>query len=536
MNRAPGGILGGGAKTVAAVASTGAAVVSILTFLNGWGFLGGPKEQVANFGAKWIGVKPSVDTARAIGDTLHLAATITDKNGSLIPGVRATWTTENPSVATVSQDGSVVARGAGATTIIALIGELAARSRVVVHQTVAVVRVAGDSSISMAEGDTRVLEARGFDRRGYAIPRRPATWKAQEGSAVRVDSAGAITATDVGRAILDVSVDGVSAQTLVNVAPAPAAITLVGGDAQRAPAGSPLRDRVIVRVVNRRGRPVEGTLVRFRVDPGNGVVDPAAVVTDVDGRARTAWTLSDRPGRQRVIASVERVDSAVTVVSEAEPVAANTRLVALADSMTGVVGQATEQVAGVRLTDSTGQALPDVPVTWTAMDGTKVEPLSERTDSLGEVRVRWTLGTRVGVHRVRARIAGSTPPITVNASARPGNPFIVELQRSKTKPDTNARNVGIVATVKDTFGNVVPQAPIKLAARLGTIPAPTVETDSTGHARAVWTLASKAGDQLLVASVRNGAAADTLVVRAPAVPTPPTAFKAKQAGRPRRPR
>lgn len=532
MNRAPGGILGGGAKTVAAVASTGAAVVSILTFLNGWGFLGGPKEQIANFGAKWIGVKPSVDTARAIGDTLHLAATITDKNGSLIPGVRATWTTENPSVATVSQDGSVVARGAGATTIIALIGELAARSRIVVHQTVAVVRVAGDSSISLAEGDTRRLEARGFDRRGYAIPLRPAVWKVHEGSSVLVDSGGLITASDVGRAIVGVSVDGVGAQTLINVAPAPAAIALVSGEGQRAVAGSPLRDRVIVRVVNRRGRPVEGTLVRFRVDPGNGVVDPAAVVTDADGRARTAWTLGDRPGRQRVMASVERVDSTVVVVSEAEPVASNTQIVALTDSLSGIVGANVAEAVAVRVTDSAGRPLPDIPVTWTAMDGARVEPIDERTDSTGQARARWTLGSKVGISRVRARVAGGLAPLTLSAVARPASPFRVNLQRSKAKVGDNAHQVGVVAIVRDTFGNVVPGAAVRLLPRPGTVAAATVETDSLGRANAVWSLAVKSGDQQLIASVRNGSVADTLVAQAPPAAT---AFKAKQAGRPRKP-
>src|SRR5688572_26005052 len=134
---------GSGARTVATVASTGAALVSILTFLNAWGLFGTPtvREGVANQGAKWIGVRPSLDTARSINDTLHLAATITDKNGSLLDAARPTWASENPSVATVGQDGSVIARGAGATTIIAVIGELSARTRIVVHQTVSAVRI-----------------------------------------------------------------------------------------------------------------------------------------------------------------------------------------------------------------------------------------------------------------------------------------------------------------------------------------------------------------------------------------------------------
>ena len=87
-----GGLFGGGVKTIAAVASTGAAVVSILTALNAWGLLGTPimRESVANLGVRWIGIRPSLDTARAVHDTLHLAATVTDKNGSVVESVRPT--------------------------------------------------------------------------------------------------------------------------------------------------------------------------------------------------------------------------------------------------------------------------------------------------------------------------------------------------------------------------------------------------------------------------------------------------------------
>jgi hypothetical protein len=524
---APHGILGGGAKTVAAVASTGAALVSIITFLNGWGLFGAPavRENVANMGAKWIGIRPAVDTARSINDTLHFAAAITDKNGSVLESARPTWTTENPQVATVGQDGSVIARGPGATTILALVGELTARSRVVVHQTVSAVRVAGDSAIALAEGDTRTLDARAFDKRGWVVPRRSATWKVADGAAASIDSAGTVVATDVGRAILSVTIDGVSAQTLVNVAPAPSAIALVKGDSQRATAGGTLRDRIIVRVLNRRGRPVEGTLVRFKTSTDDGLVDPAAVVTDVDGRARTSWTLASRPGRQRLLATVERVDSALSIVAEAEPSAENARLIALRDTLAGVVGQTVEGIVGVRLTDSTGRAMPDVPVSWTSLDGA-VQETGERTDSLGESRVTWTLGRKAVTQRLRARVAG-LEPVLLNAMARHGSPTTIAVERAKyAKPD-DPRSVPVVAIVKDTFGNVVPRATVRWLPRAGTVAVASIESDSMGRAAMTWTLAPKGGEQQLIASLRGAQASDTLVVRAPAMVV-------KQAGKPRR--
>lgn len=530
----PGGFFGGGARTLAAVASTGAAVVSIVTFLNHWGLLGAPtvRENVANSGAHWIGLRPAADTARAINDTLHLAATITDKNGSLLDAARATWASENPSVATVAQDGSVIARSAGATTIIAVIGELSARSRIVVQQTVSTVRIQGDSSISIAEGETRRLEARAFDKRGWIVPPRTAHWKVSDGSAVTVDSTGAVLGTDVGRAILSVSVDGMSAQTLVNVAPAPAAIAIVKGDGQRATAGEALKDRLIVRVVNRRGRPVEGTLVRFRASVGDGLVDPAAVVTDADGRARTTWTLGDRPGRQHLLASVERVDSALSIGAEAEPSPANTRVAALRDTILGVVGQEAADVVGVRITDSTGRALPDVRVAWTALDGGTVQPLTERTDSLGESRARWTLGRKASAQRLRARVSEGVASLTLTAQARHAAPATIALERTKKANPDDAQSVPVIAVVKDSFGNVVPRAPVRLIARAGTITPATIQSDSVGRIAAVWTLATKTVDQHLIASVRGASATDTLLVK---TGVPLSTFRAKQAGRPRRP-
>src|SRR2546430_5165136 len=145
------------AKVVAVTASSGAALVSIFTALYSYGVTGAAEshQSIGNIGAAWVGLRPSIDTATAIGDTIHYAATITDKNGSILVGARPTWTTGDSSIAVVLQDGSVIARGPGRTMVSVVVGKLVTHSTVVVRQTVASVevgRATSDSLLVLPEG------------------------------------------------------------------------------------------------------------------------------------------------------------------------------------------------------------------------------------------------------------------------------------------------------------------------------------------------------------------------------------------------
>ena len=84
-------------KLVTAVASTGAACVSIFSFLYSYGILGKSEahQTVGNLGVAWVGLRPAADTATPIGDTLHLAATITDRAGAILVGTKPAWSSEN---------------------------------------------------------------------------------------------------------------------------------------------------------------------------------------------------------------------------------------------------------------------------------------------------------------------------------------------------------------------------------------------------------------------------------------------------------
>jgi Big-like domain-containing protein len=497
-------------KLIAMAASTGAALVSIISFLYSYGIIGKSEshQTIGNLGASWVGLRPAADTAYAIGDTIHLAATITDKSGAILVGARPTWVSENPHVAIVQKDGSVIAVGPGTTTISVAVADLIARStiRVIQHVTsVDIVGVANDTTPVVAEGDRMPLHAIPRDARGHAvIGPLPVQWRIDDTSVAEVDSSGSATGKVAGRTIATATVEGISGHTALTVVATAAAITPVAGALQRAAAGSLLPQAVVVRVTSRRNRPVDGVLVTFKLADGQGSVDPPSAVTDADGRARTVWTLGDLPGRQTLLASVERIDSALAVVAEADPVAANTRLTALVDKPQGEAGKQMDDTVAVRITDSTGRALADVPVTWVALDGGRAAALDARSDSVGLARALWTLGPKTGTQRLRAQVGSghgksAVPPATIRATALAGAPVgVIVLSGDEQRGSAGSTlPKAVILKVVDATGNGVADTELELSPSAGSIPDTVVHTDSSGVARVRWTMGRAAGEHTM---------------------------------------
>jgi hypothetical protein len=492
---------------VTAIASTGAALVSIFSFLYSFGVVGEPESHktVGSFGATWLGVSPTADTAYAIGDTLHLAATITDKGGSVLVGVRPKWTSDNPDAAAVLPDGSVIIRGPGAATILVTVANLTARSRIFVRQSVASLDFGADSTVVIGEGDRRAIRVRPLDARGHFVAGVGAQWRVSDTNVVVVDSAGVFVAKNPGRAVVTATAAGASAHAPLTVVPLPANIVLHSGGDQRAAAGTALPQPIIVRVTSRRGRPVEGAVVRFRGEHGEAATEPRVALTDTDGRARATWTLPDLPGRQTLLATVERVDSALAITAEAEPVAANTRISSLSEQLSGLAAARLAQPVVVRVTDSTSRVLPNVPVSWTALDGGRVEALAARTDSVGEARAHWTLGPNVGTQRVRVYVGArrAVPPLTVTASTLAGAPArLILVGGDNQRARAGAQLVkSIKIRVTDRTSNPVAGATVAFSVSGGSVADTALQTDSLGVASTRWTMGRTAGAQTLVVRI-----------------------------------
>jgi hypothetical protein len=499
-------------KVATLAASSGAALVSIFTALYTYGVIGQSEshQSIGNIGAAWVGLRPAIDTAYAIDDTIHYAATVTDKNGSILVGARPTWTTGDSSIATALADGSVIAHGPGRTIVSVVVGKLVTHSTIVVQQRVASVevgRATGDSTIVLPEGAQLQLRARGIDARGHPIDGVAATWHIDDNSVAALDSSGVITGRNAGRTIVAARIDGVSARTGVSVVTPATAIGLVAGSNQRALAGKTLAQALVVRATNRKGGPASGKRVSFRLGEGQGSVDPASAVTDADGRARATWTLGSYPGRQTLLASVENVDSALAIEAEADPVAGNTRVAALADHFSGHAGDELADSIAIRVTDSSGRVLPDLPVRWTLVDGGSIHAENHRTDSLGVATARWTLARKTGLQRLRAQVGGAPglgiPPVTISAAALAGAAAAIVV----TAGDGQHARAGaelpksVVMRVVDENGSAVVGAALALAPSGGIVADSALTTDSLGYARTRWTMGHSAGDYTLAVHV-----------------------------------
>jgi Bacterial Ig-like domain (group 1) len=500
------------AKVVAVAASSGAALVSIVTALVSYGVIGQAEshQSIGNIGAAWVGLRPASDTATAFGDTVHFAATVTDRNGSILVGARPTWTTGDPNVATILQDGSVIARGPGRTMVSVVVGKLVAHSTVVVRQSVANVdvgRASGDSTIVLSEGAQLQLRARAMDARGYLIAGLEASWHIDDSTVAALDSTGLLTGRSSGRTTIGAKIEGVADRTSVSVVTPASAISLVAGISQRAVAGKTLSQALVVRATNRHNAPAAGKRVTFRLAEGQGSVDPASAVTDADGRARATWTLGADPGRQTLFATVENVDSALAILAEADPIASNTRVTSLVEGLSGHAGEALADSVAVRITDSTGRALPDVPVRWTPVDGGSVEVASARTDSLGVASARWTLARKTGTQRLRAQVGAGPglgiPPVTLNAMALAGAPasVVASAGDNQRAPAGSELRKALVFRVLDATGSGVAAAALTLSPSGGILSDTALITDSLGVARTRWTMGHSAGDYSLAVHV-----------------------------------
>lgn len=501
-------------KVVTLSASAGAALVSIFTALISYGIIGNSEahQSIGNLGAAWVGLRPAIDTAYSIDDTVHFAATVTDKNGSILVGARPTWTTADSTIATVLTDGSVIAHGPGRTIVGVVVGKLVTHSTIVVRQRVASVdvgRAKDDSLIVLPEGADLQLVARAMDARGHSIDGVAAAWHIDDNSVATLDSTGMISGRNAGRTFVAAKIDGVSARTSVSVVTPAAEIALVAGSSQRALAGKSLAQSVVVRATNRKGGPASAKRVSFRLGEGQGSVDPASVITDADGRARASWTLGSSPGRQTLFASVENVDSALAILAEADPVAANTRVAALGDQLSGQAGSELADSAAIRVTDSLGRVLPDVPVRWAVLDGGSIQAADPRTDSLGVVSARWTLAKKTGQQRLRVQVGAASglgiPPVTITALALAGAAADIVV----TSGDGQHAAAGavlpkaVVIKVVDEEGSAVVGATLELAASGGTVADSALTTDSLGYARTRWTMGHSVGDYSLAVSVEG---------------------------------
>ena len=313
-----------------------------------------------------------------VGGWATFVATPRTADGTAIPDVAVSWSSTDTTVATVSAQGRVTARGVGSASIRAAAGGRTGEVAItVVPEAVSLVLLAPSAPGPLFVGDVRpfTAEARAADGR---VLERPVTWSSSNPAVATVASDGRVTGVSIGVTTIRAAVDGriaeaVQVVTLASVA----SVAITTGDSVALYIGQSVT--MVAEARSADGRLLTGRNVGWRSsDATVAVVDPAGRVTAVTA------------GTAEVIASVEGVEAHVAVRVQPNVVRVDVQP-GFAAMQVGEV----EQFSALALT-ADGHAL-NLPIAWNSSDTSVVVVIG-----VGRVHARapgraWVSATVEGV-------------------------------------------------------------------------------------------------------------------------------------------
>jgi protocatechuate 3,4-dioxygenase beta subunit len=238
----------------------------------------------------------------------------------------------------------------------------------------------------------------------------------------------------------------------------PATITASSTDTLHATVGTAVNTLLTVTVNNKAGVPIDSALVTFAVVTGGGQVSTANAVTNTAGQASTTWTLGKTAGVQTMTATSGSVSTTFTAIAAGATAATATKLAG--DGQTAAAGAAVAIAPSVKVTDTFGNPIAGVLVTFNvASGGGSTTGALVNTDATGVATVgSWKLGTNAGPNTLIAT-AGSLAAVTFSATASAG--AVTQLAFTNTAPALAVGQTFTLTTqAKDANNNIVTNAAV----------------------------------------------------------------------------
>ena len=256
-------------------------------------------------------VTPATAALTALGETVRLAAEVRDQNGQAMAGAVVTWSSGDPSVATVDATGLVTAAGNGMATITATSGSVSGSAAVTVAQAVSAVAVSPAVDTLVALGDTVRLTAAATDANGHAVAGTEFSWASGDTTVATVDASGLVTGVAPGEAEIAATSSGVTGRAafaVVDPAPSAVAVTpdtvVLSALGQTAQLAAEVRDQI--------GRVMEGgPIVWSSADTTVAAVDTAGSVTAIGGGATTIAATAGEVSGTAVVTVMQSAGSVV---------------------------------------------------------------------------------------------------------------------------------------------------------------------------------------------------------------------------------
>jgi hypothetical protein len=423
--------------------------------------------------AESVTVSVSAVTMTAIGSMSTVAATAWDANGQAIVDAPLRWECANPDVASVSQVGVILARGAGSTAVRVTLGPDTATVTVAVNPVVARYHITPEELLLDALGATATLTVVPRDSNGNAIaltPENTPIWVSRDPTTASVTSVGLATARRNSATYIVAHRSGVAdsipvtvsqtATSVVITALAGLAIDALNGELELSAVGFDRNSNA-----DGNSLPAWASLnpVVAQVDPERGVVVGRTI-----GSAQIVATID--AGADTVLVTVANIPAAL----ELEPATVDMSSVNDTAQLT------------VRAINSRGAVVP-VEVTWRSTDTTTVRIVpGARIEArgVGVSRVIVTAGPLADT----ATVTVTNDPVTINIG--PTNLALTFLNQTASP----------AVTIRNARGDTLPRSSVTWRSDDAVVA--TVAGTGTITARGVGTTTIRATSGAIGDSVR----------------------------------
>ena len=350
------------------------------------------------------------------------------------------------------------------------------------------------------------------DQRGQAMSAAVVSWASTDAAVATVGSTtGLATAVANGSAQVTATSGTATQSAAVTVAQVGAGIRRVSGDAQSATVGKALAQPLVVQVNDSTTHAVAGATVTFSVSGGGGSVGTPSATTDVNGQARTTWTLGPVSGTQSVSAGSPGVAIPVPFSATANPGAAKSVAKQAGDGQSVTTTATVTTPPAVVVKDTFNNPVPGVGVTFSVPAGSgSITGATQVTNASGVATVgSWTLGN-VGTDTLVATVTGTgiagNPVAFTATSLAIGAPAQVALYAGNNLPGLVGfgANVRPAVRVTDAGNNPVPNATVTFAVASGggSVTGGIATANGNGVAQVgKWALGASPGVNTLTATV-----------------------------------
>jgi len=325
------------------------------------------------------------------------------------------------------------------------------------------------------------------------------------------------------------------------------AIVPISGDGQTGTVAQALQQPLIVQVQDKFGNPVQGAPVQFQATApvgnlGSFVVqggpnqNPITLNSDANGFVRAVFQLGPATGQNTVtitaagsapftsppVTAINYLETGVSGVAAFINKSPGAPLPPSGDLQPNLVaGTVAPNPIVVRVTDSTGNPVAGVPVTFAVTQGGgSVSNPAATTDVNGLAQTAFTTGPKVGQNTFTASSPGvSGSPVLFTENTGPGTAYQLVLTSGNGQFAAAGTSIAnpLVVSVLDQDGNLVTNNAVgvtfTVAQGNGSFPNPApmppsttlvVSTGTTGMASITsWTLGAVAGPNVVTASVAN---------------------------------